>query len=128
MFFQLLTAATVSVHFLFLAYVVVGGFLAWRRRWRWSILAHLAAVGWGVLAVRRGIECPLTDLESWSRRQAGQQGLERGFIDTYLTGVIYPAGYLTEIRLLIAAVVLASWVGFALKLRARRRVWQARRP
>jgi hypothetical protein len=42
-------------------------------------------------------------------------------VDTYLTGVIYPAQYLVEVRLLIALVVLVSWLGLAVRwVRSRR--------
>jgi hypothetical protein len=119
--YQALAQAAVAVHFLFLAYLLVGGYLAWPARWRWTVLAHLAVVGWGISIVTVGQNCPLTWLENWARERAGQRGLARGFVDTYLTGVIYPAHYLTEVRLLVGLVVLVSWVGLTVRW-ARHRV------
>ena len=113
--YQVLAQAAVAAHFLFLAYLLVGGFLAWPARWRWTVLAHLAVVGWGISIVTVGQNCPLTQLENWARERAGQHGLARGFVDTYLTGVIYPAQYLGQVRLLIALLVLVSWVGLAVR-------------
>ncbi|GAA1638394.1 DUF2784 domain-containing protein [Actinoplanes couchii] len=109
MIFRVLAEATMAVHFLFIGYVVLGGFVAWR--WPWTIWLHLVAAGWGLCIVVFTLNCPLTYVEDWARERAGQSGLSRGFIDTYLTGVMYPERYLDEVRLLIAAVVLVSYAG-----------------
>jgi hypothetical protein len=79
------------------------------------VLAHIPVVGWGIWIVTVGQECPLTELENWARRHAGEQGLTRGFVDTYLTGVIYPARYLTEVRLLVGLLIAVAWVGVAVR-------------
>jgi hypothetical protein len=103
-----------AVHFAFLAYVALGGFLAW---WRpVLLLPHLAAACWGALTVTVGLACPLTAWEDAARRAAGQEGLPRGFIDTYLTGVVYPADNLLAAQLLVAALVAVSWAGLAARL------------
>jgi hypothetical protein len=118
MAYRLLADATVVVHLAFVAYVVVGGYLAWR--WPRTIWLHLAAAGWGFTGIVVGIVCPLTTLENWSRHRAGEQGLPpSGFIDHYLTGVIYPQSMLVEVRVLVLVVVVASWIGFVYR---RRRV------
>jgi hypothetical protein len=107
------------VHLGFLLYVALGGFLAWRRRW--LIVPHVAAASWGLVSATVGIACPLTAWEDAARRRAGEQGLPRGFVDTYLTGVVYPADRLVEAQLLVATIVLVSWTGFTLRERRRRR-------
>lgn len=114
-----LADVTMVVHFAFLAFVVLGGFLAWR--WPRTIVLHAAAVFWGLLIVLFDLDCPLTGPEDYFRKEAGQGGLPGGFIDTYITGVIYPAEYVDEVRLLVAAVVVVSWVGFAVRMRRRAR-------
>lgn len=109
--YRLLADATVVVHLAFVAYVVVGGYLAWR--WRRTIWLHLVATAWGFSTVLIGVDCPLTTLENWSRHKAGEQGLPpSGFIDHYLTGVIYPESMLVEVRILVFVVVVVSWIGF----------------
>jgi len=118
MLYRLLADATAVLHFAFVAYVVVGGFLAWR--WPRTLWLHLLAVGWGFGTVLVGYDCPLTHLEDWSRRRAGEDGLpSSGFIDHYLTGVIYPESALELVRVLVAICVITSWTGYLL-LRRRR--------
>ncbi|MPY77680.1 MAG: DUF2784 family protein [Actinophytocola sp.] len=116
--YRMLADATMVLHFAFLAYLTLGGFLAWR--WPRTIIAHLVAVAWGVLIVLFELDCPLTGPEDYFRRQAGQEGLQDGFIDTYLTDVVYPAEHVDLARLAIASVVAVSWAGFAVRMRARR--------
>ena len=112
MAYHLLAEATMVVHFAFLAYVVAGGFLAWR--WPRAIWPHLTAAGWGLSTLVFHFHCPLTWLEDWARRKAGGPGLTNGFIDTYLTGVVYPERYTDLLRVLAATAVAVSWAGAVL--------------
>lgn len=117
MLYQLLASATMIFHFAFLAYVVTGGFLAWR--FPRTIWLHLAAAGWGFSTVLFGIVCPLTYAEDWLREKAGQHGLSAGFIDTYIEGVMYPQRFAGLMQFLVGLAVVTSWVGYAMR-RARR--------
>jgi hypothetical protein len=117
---RVLAVITAALHLAFVAYVVLGGFLAWR--WRKAIIPHALAVAWGVLVVTFSPACPLTALEDYYRRRSGQAGLTRGFINTYIQGVLYPAQYVELVRSLVALVVAVSWfVGIYLWWRDRRR-------
>ncbi|MFC7450207.1 DUF2784 domain-containing protein [Rhodococcus daqingensis] len=115
MVYQLIANATMVAHFAFLVFVVAGGFLAWR--WPWMIWPHLILAGWGFSTIVFGFDCPLTHIEDWARREAGEQGLSRGFIDTYLTGVVYPERYTTLLQVLAGTAVLVSWAGFVIRRR-----------
>ncbi|AWK76962.1 hypothetical protein CBI38_36215 (plasmid) [Rhodococcus oxybenzonivorans] len=116
MIFRMVADLTAVLHFTFLAFVVVGGFLAWR--WPRLILLHALAVVWGFSTVLTGLGCPLTYLENWARRNAGDAELpSTGFIDYYLTGVIYPENAVALVRALVLCAVLTSWLGFALQRR-----------
>ncbi len=106
--YGVLADAVAVVHFAFLVFVVVGGFVA--LRWRWVLWPHLVAAAWGAVIVVFGVNCPLTHLENMLRERAGEAELAGGFIDTYVEGVIYPERFVTEARLLAAAVVTASWI------------------
>jgi hypothetical protein len=114
MMYRLVADTAMVVHFAFLAYLAVGGFLAWR--WRRTLWAHLAVVAWGVISIVTGVECPLTLAEDWGRRQAGMEGLPAsGFIDHYIEDVIYPQEHTNLVRLGVAVLVLFSYVGYVLR-------------
>lgn len=106
------------VHYGVLVFLVVGGFLAWR--WPRVLYFHVAMAAWGLLVVVFPIACPLTWLENVFRSAAGQQPLASGFIDTYIDGVLYPESAARLVQVVVALVVLVSWVGHYL----RRRVGQ----
>ncbi|WP_067574643.1 DUF2784 domain-containing protein [Nocardia acidivorans] len=119
MLYRLLADLTAGVHFLFVAYVVFGGFLAWRRPR--TIWLHLAAFAWGFSTILFGFDCPLTNLENWARHQAGDPGLpSTGFIAHYITGVLYPSDAVDLVRVLVAITVLVSWAGFWFRVSRRR--------
>ena len=115
--YRLLVSVILVAHFAFLGYVVLGGFLAWR--WPRAIWPHAAAATWGILIVTNAVNCPLTWAENWARQRSGQPGYDRGFIDTYVTGVLYPARYLMTMRIVAATVVLVSWLGWWYRRRRR---------
>lgn len=105
-----------AAHFAFLVYLPVGGFLA--LRWRRSIVLHLPAVLWGMASVIVGLWCPLTALERWARSRAGMSPLgSGGFIDHYITGVIYPEGATAAVQGAVLLAVLASWLGYGMTAR-----------
>lgn len=125
MWFRLLADAAMVAHFAFLAYLVVGGFLAWR--WPRTIWVHLAVAAYGLFNVLVGWACPLTYVENWGRERADDATLPAtGFIDHYIAGVVYPREHETLAQLIVAVVVLVSWVGYLVRRRraspARRRV------
>jgi len=117
--YQALADLFMLLHFAFLVVLSLGGFAAWR--WPRLILAHVALAIWGILNAVFKVPCPLTDVEDWARRRAGEEGLPQGFIDKYLTGVVYPEENLVAVQLGVAGVIVVSWVGFAVLWRRRRR-------
>ena len=90
MIYRILADFTLVVHFAFILFVVLGGFLvAWRPRFAWL---HLPTALWGALISLVGWTCPLTPLENHLRRLGGQAGYSDSFIERYLVSVIYPQG------------------------------------
>ncbi len=112
------TAVAVAAHFAYLAYVLAGGFLAWR--WPRTVWVHLAAVTWIVAIVVFALDCPLTRLEHWSRARSGETGPFPGFIDRYVAGVLFPAEYEPVAYGILLTVVGLSWAGFVARRRRRR--------
>ena len=73
----------------------------------------MAVCLYGLFNVLVGWPCPLTHVENWGREQAGDATLPAtGFIDHYLAGVVYPQDHEALVQVLVAVVVLTSWVGF----------------
>ncbi len=112
---RVLADVVMIVHFGFLVFVALGGFLAWR--WPRWIIPHVAATGWGLASIVFGLVCPLTYLEELFRRRGGEPDLGAGFIDRYLENVVYPERYTPVIWGLVGLVVVASWAGFLLRRR-----------
>jgi hypothetical protein len=128
--YRVLVAAAVGAHFAFLAYAVLGGFLAWR--WPRTIWLHLAGAGWLCLVVAVHLSCPLTWIEDRFRERAGIGPLPSGFISHYVEGVFFPTGRVVWAQTVVAIVVAVSWAGWLLRA-ARRRPragsrWRFRRP
>lgn len=105
----------VILHLLFIAFVVGGGYLAWR--WRWLAWVHVPAAVWGAAIEFMGWTCPLTPLENELRRAAGSTGYEGGFVEHYIIPVIYPVGLNSDVQIALGSLVLllnaiAYWVYF----------------
>ena len=84
---------------------MVGGvFLAWR--WPRVIWVHLPAMVYGALIEFVGFTCPLTPLQNYLRRRAGEAGYRGGFISHYLIQWIYPAGLTRGIQIGLGLFVL----------------------
>jgi hypothetical protein len=126
MFAQIAVVVTVVVHYIVMAYIVFGGFLIWR--WHWAAWPHLIMIGWAVLSVVHGIDCPLTEAENYFRRLTGAGDMKIGFVDTYLTGVIYPENFEIGAQIIAAVIVVISWAGAALMWRHHRPVRDASAP
>ncbi|HEY2504579.1 MAG TPA: DUF2784 domain-containing protein [Mycobacterium sp.] len=118
--YQSVVGLVVVVHFVFIGYVVMGGFLALRLRR--TIWLHVAAVIWGIAIAAKRVDCPLTWLERWARARAGLAPLPPdGFIAHYITGVIYPVGWGVGVQLVSFAVVAGSWALYLRRHVNRRR-------
>jgi len=114
MLYALAADLVLIFHGLFVAFVALGALLA--LRWPGVLWAHLPAVAWGALIEFQGWVCPLTPLENRFRRLAGETGYAGGFIEHYITAVLYPAGLTREIQIglgvgvLLLNAVLYAWI------------------
>lgn len=125
--YALAADAFMALHFLFIAFALLGSFLVlWKRAFLWL---HLPALAWGIWIEVSGHICPLTPLENHYRDLAGQTTYGEGFITHYLGPIIYPAGLTRGTQFLIMGILVAvNLVGYTLVARrARSRVGRVRR-
>ena len=119
MLFARLADLVVVVHAMFVAFVVLGGFLVLRRPWlAWL---HIPAAVWGVLIEFAGWICPLTPLENSLRRRGGEAGYAGGFVEHYLLPVLYPAGLTPRVQYVLGSLVLITNLAIYAVFLARRR-------
>jgi hypothetical protein len=92
------------LHLGFVLFVVLGALLLVRRPR--IAFVHLPAAAWGVWIEYAGAICPLTPLEQQLRQRGGETAYAGGFVEHYVTAVLYPAGLTRGIQLVLASGVL----------------------
>jgi hypothetical protein len=114
MIYGLLADLVLGAHVAFVAFVVAGGLLV--LRWPRAAWAHLPCALWGAWVEVAGWICPLTPLEVDLRGRAGEAGYPGGFLEHYVTPLLYPAGLTREIQIglgiavVVVNVVVYAWV------------------
>jgi hypothetical protein len=98
--------AVVALHFGFMLFALAGASLLFV--WPRLVWLHVPALAWGGFVEFTGRICPLTALEDRLRNTAGQAGYSEGFIDHYLTPVIYPAGLTHSTQLIFGGVLIGT--------------------
>ena len=106
MVYLVLANLVLTIHVAFIFFVVLGGLLA--LRWRWMVWLHLPAAVWGMLIEITDWTCPLTALEINWLQAAGDAGYAGGFMEHYLTRLIYPVGLTSAIQLLLGFGVIVT--------------------
>jgi hypothetical protein len=109
----------VLIHFGFVLFVVLGGFLVLRYP-RLAFL-HIPAAIWGVWIELSGRICPLTPLENAFRRRAGEPGYAGGFIEHYILPVLYPAGLTRSFQLALGLALILGNLAIYVSLLLRKR-------
>jgi hypothetical protein len=113
---RLLADAVLTIHLAFIAFVVIGGFLA--LRWRGLAWLHVPAAFWGAAIEFGGWVCPLTPMEQRLRAASNGQTYSGGFVEYYLVPLIYPPGLTRPAQIFLGTLVLII-NGFAYSVFAR---------
>ena len=103
--YRVMADVVLVAHLAFVVFVVLGGFLV--LRWRGLAWVHVPVALWGGAIVITGFTCPLTPLENRLQQLGGRAGYQGGFIEHYITAVIYPAGLTRETQIVLGTAVLA---------------------
>lgn len=120
MIHRVLADAVLVIHLAFVVFVVGGGFLS--LRWPRVTWLHVPAALWGTWIEFSGRICPLTPLENSFRERGGEAGYSGGFIDHYLTALIYPDGLTRAAQFAIGGfVLLLNVVVYGVLIRRLRR-------
>jgi len=114
MVYRILADLVAVIHFAFIVFVLLGALLL--LRWPRVMWLHLPAAIWGVAIEFAGWFCPLTRLENWLLRRAGESGYEGGFVAHYIFALIYPAGLTRGVEVILGIIVLALNVGLYVKV------------
>ncbi len=105
MLYGLLADLVLVAHLAFVGFVVFGEFLV--LRWRRLAWVHVPVALWGAAIAVTGFTCPLTPLENRLLRLGGRAGYQGGFIEHYVTAVLYPDGLTRQAQLVLGAAVVA---------------------
>ena len=106
MLYQVAAELVLALHFGFVLFVVLGGVaVRWFPRLVWL---HVPLFGWASVVNLAGWVCPLTPLENYFRRLAGESGYQGTFLDQYITALVYPSGMTREFEL-VAGLSLLAW-------------------
>ena len=114
MLHRLAADAVLLFHGLWFVFTVLGALLA--LRWPGVLRGHVLFVAWGAWVQFSGWVCPLTPWENALRRMGGESGYEGGFIEHYVTAVLYPDGLTRDMQiglgvgLVVLNVALYAWV------------------
>lgn len=102
MFYGLFADLVLVLHLAFVVFTIAGGLLnlRWPRAW----MLHLPGLFWGFLVEFLAFACPLTTLENHLRAAAGQEGYAAGFIDHYISQILYP-GLPAETHILLGFIL-----------------------
>jgi len=120
MAYRFLAEGVLLLHAAFVAFVVLGAILV--LRWPRVAWLHVPAVLWGVGIEFAGGICPLTPLENYWRRLAGEQGFTGGFVEHYVLPALYPDGLTRQVQVGLGLIVFALNLGiYAWILRSRLR-------
>ena len=103
MLYRVLAEIILVLHFCFVIFVVFGGLLVvCRHYFAWL---HLPAVVWGVAVEFFRLICPLTTIENRFREFGGEAGYTDGFLDYYISAVLY-AHITPQIQIMLGILLI----------------------
>jgi len=109
MIYGLLADFVVVIHFAFILFAILGGFLVFK--WTRCAWIHVPAVLWAALIEFFGWVCPLTPLENWLREKSGVTSYPSGFIEHYILPVLYPAPLTRGLQVTLGLLVIGINLG-----------------
>jgi hypothetical protein len=124
MTYHILADSVLILHLAFAVFALVGALAV--LKWRGLIWLHVPAALWAGMVMIGGWLCPLTPLEHWLRVKAGMAVEKLGFIEQYVTPLLYPTPLTRRHQMVLGTLVLAvngliyGWMAWRF-IRTRRR-------
>jgi hypothetical protein len=109
MVYHVLADLVLMVHFAFVLFAVLGGFLV--LKWRSLPWLHVPVFLWATLIELTGWVCPLTPLENWLREKGGGLLYRSDFLEHYILRLLYPATLTRSFQIFLGLVVLSFNLG-----------------
>ena len=103
---RLLADFILLFHFAFIIFAIFGGLIVLYKRW--MLWIHVPAILWSSAVNLADWVCPLTPLENLLYSMAGQAGYKGGFIEHYITPLVYPNSMPRELEL-VAGISILVW-------------------
>lgn len=104
MTYRVLADLILVTHFAFAIFTVLGGLLV--LRWRSLLWVHLSSFLWGVVIQWANWTCPLTPIENYLRELGGEARYRGGFVEHYVSMILYPENLTVELRYLLGIVLI----------------------
>lgn len=103
--YHLLADLVLVLHLGFVVFAGFGGLLV--LRWPRMLWLHVPALLWGVVVQWADLICPLTPLENDLRLRAGEAVIGGGFIERFVSDILYPEHLPLELRYVLGFMLLA---------------------
>lgn len=87
MIYRISADIVLLLHFCFVLFVIFGGLLVVRRHK--AAWLHIPALLWGIFVELLALPCPLTTLENFLRSAGGEAGYADGFINYFVSLILY---------------------------------------
>ena len=104
MTYRILADIILILHLAFAVFALVGAVAV--LKWRRLMWLHVPAALWAAMVMIGGWLCPLTPLEHWLRVNAGMAVEKLGFIEQYVTPLLYPTPLTRQYQMALGTVVL----------------------
>ena len=119
--YALLAEALLAIHFLFVAFIVIGLIVIWSGYFlKWSFvrnfyfrISHLIAMGFVLAETILGFVCPLTEWEANLRQLAGHESFySESFMSYWIASVMYyelPHSFFVVTYMAVFLLIAIGW-------------------
>ena len=108
--YQFVADLILITHFFFIVFVAFGATLFFIKKK--VIFFHFPALILGIYIELKNLVCPLTYIENWFLEKAGLETYAHGFIQNYLSPIVYPVNLTKEMQTYFGIALIAINIFF----------------